>query len=80
MVSTNYSNPVGLNNVFPAPLSPTNVNYDYLDGGAFAPVVNPQDKEINIASLLYNPRAPVYVVSGLRVPWHQAWPAFRDDS
>lgn len=63
LVSTNYSNPIGFNPVFPAPLNPTNVNYDYLNGGGHSPLVNPQDREINIASLLFNPRPPVYVVT-----------------
>ena len=63
LVSTNYYNSVGLNNTFPAPLSPTNVNYDYLNGAGQNPLNNPQEVEINIASLLYNPRPPVYVIT-----------------
>ena len=61
LVSTNYINSVGLNPVFPAPLNPTNVNYDYLNG-AGGPL-DSQSRDINIASLLYNPRPPVYVVT-----------------
>jgi len=54
MVSTNYINLSGLNGGSPGNLSPTNVNYDYLLGGA--PILNSQDRNVNIASLLYNPR------------------------
>ena len=60
LVSTNYINYAGLRGGSPGSLSPTNVNYDYLSGGAFAPLTS-QDQDINIASLLYDPRVPVYV-------------------
>jgi hypothetical protein len=63
MVSTNYINYDGLNPLLLSPLSPTNVNYEYLDGGAFGPIVNSQYRDINIASLLFNPRPPVFVVT-----------------
>src|SRR5439155_15152840 len=61
MVSTNYINAVGLHPGSPGSLSPTNVNYDYLDG-AGGPL-DSQSQQINIASLLFNPRPPVYVVT-----------------
>ena len=63
MVSTNYINQDGLNPSLLLNLNPTNVNYDYLDGGTFNPIVNPQYRYIIIASLLYNPRPPVYVTT-----------------
>src|SRR6185312_3121845 len=43
VVSTNYINYAGLRGSLPASLDPTNVNYDYLDGGGFNPIVNSQD-------------------------------------
>ena len=61
--STNYINLNGFFPGVPGTLSPTNVNYDYLVGPAHAPIVNSQDRNINIASLLFNPRPPVYVVT-----------------
>jgi hypothetical protein len=63
MVSTNYINYRGLHSGSPGNLSPTNVNYDYLDDGKYTPITDPQDREIAIASLLYNPRPPVYPVT-----------------
>ncbi len=62
MVSTNYVNLGGLHSGSPGSLSPTNVNYDYLEGGGFAPLGS-QDRNVNIASLLFNPRPPVYVTT-----------------
>jgi hypothetical protein len=61
IVSTNYYNAVGFHPTLA--LSPTNVNYEYLDGGGFNPFNNSQDWEVNIASLLYSPRPPVFVVT-----------------
>src|SRR6185437_9690615 len=40
LVSTNYINYAGLRGGSPGSLSPTNVNYDYLSGGAFAPLTS----------------------------------------
>ena len=61
LVSTNYINSKGLFNGTPSVLNPTNVNYDYLVDGA--PITSAQDRNINIASLLFNPRPPVFVVT-----------------
>ena len=61
LASTNYINLRGLQQGYPQNLDPTNVNYDYLLGGG--PIVNSQDRNINIASLLFNPRPPVFVVT-----------------
>ena len=62
MVSTNYINLMGLHSGSPGSLSPTNVNYDYLEGPGFLPLGS-QDRNVNIASLLFNPRPPVYVTT-----------------
>ncbi len=61
LVSTNYINYNGLFDGNPGNLSPTNVNYDYLVGAGHPPVTAAQDRNINIASLEFNPRAPVFV-------------------
>jgi hypothetical protein len=63
MVSTNYINYHGLHPGVPGNLSPTNVNYDYLDDGSYTPITDSQDRNINIASLLFNPRPPVFPVT-----------------
>ena len=62
LTSTNYINLIGLHGGVPGSLSPTNVNYDYLDDSGHS-ALTPQDHNINIASLLFNPRPPVYVVT-----------------
>jgi len=61
LVSTNYINNQGLFNGTPGVLNPTNVNYDYLVDGT--PITAAQDRNINVASLLFNPRPPVFVVT-----------------
>jgi hypothetical protein len=57
VVSTNYINSFGL---IPGEANPTNVNYDYL---SVAGTYTANDREQNIANLLYSPRAPVFVPS-----------------
>jgi hypothetical protein len=59
LVSTNYINAAGLNPVLN--LNPTNVNYDYLVDHNL--IINSQDRNLNVASLLFNPRPPVFVVT-----------------
>ena len=61
LASTNYINLNGLLGGVTGNLNPANVNYDYLTNGA--PIIDSQDRNINIASLLFNPRPPVYVVT-----------------
>ncbi|MDD5139468.1 MAG: hypothetical protein PHY43_04300 [Verrucomicrobiales bacterium] len=53
-VSTNYQNASGY---FVGVQNPTNVNYDYLNGGGN---LAPADFLQNVANLLYSPRAPVF--------------------
>jgi len=56
LVSTNYYNAAGfVQNIS----SPTNVNYDYIFNSSNP--LNAQDRQFNIANLLYDPRPPVYV-------------------
>ena len=57
LVSTNYSNPDGF---FTGNNYPTNVNYDYRNGGGTLTV---NDSLENIANLQYEPRPPVFVVT-----------------
>ncbi|HXS68729.1 MAG TPA: hypothetical protein VN761_07785, partial [Candidatus Polarisedimenticolia bacterium] len=63
IVSTNYINQAGLHGGVTTPLSPTNVNYDYLDVPGHPAISSAQDRNIAIASLEFNPRAPVFVVT-----------------
>ncbi|MEI9863666.1 MAG: hypothetical protein WDN00_03735 [Limisphaerales bacterium] len=61
VVSTNYQNVFGY---VPNISNPTNVNYDFLDsanGGG--PLTTTDQRNQNIANLLYLPRAPVYVTT-----------------
>lgn len=63
MVSTNYISPVGFNPSLDwQQLTPTNVNYDHLMGNS-APVTG-RDRLRNIANLVLDPRAPVFVSDG----------------
>lgn len=59
LVSTNYINPEGF---FSGNSYPTNVNYDYLNGGG---LLNAAQQQQNIANLLYDPRPPVYITNRL---------------
>jgi hypothetical protein len=61
-VSTNYINSAGFDQTLPAPgpVNPTNVNYDYTRAGI--PLTLNQQLQ-NLANLLYNPRAPVFIVT-----------------
>ena len=61
IVSTNYINYNGFNNSVTIP-NPTNVNYSYEQGG-LPYAGGAVELERNIANLLYNPRAPVFVVT-----------------
>lgn len=66
MVSTNYTSPVGFNPSLDwQQLTPTNVNYDHLLGNS-APVTG-RDRLRNIANLILDPRAPVFVSDGTNV-------------
>lgn len=59
LVSTNYINYLGYNAA--AGANPTNVNYDYYVNGT--PGLSVDDRNQNIANLLFLPRAPVVVGS-----------------
>ena len=61
MVPTNFVNPIGF---IPGLVSPTNVNYDFKFGGTTNWNVN--DWERNIANLMIDPRAPVFVTNRFR--------------
>ena len=56
LVSTNFINANGFNTGIS---DPTNVNYDFVNGGGGP--LSPQAFEQNVANLLYLPRAPVFV-------------------
>ena len=64
LVSTNYINQAGFDQTLAAPgyVNPTNVNYDYTRSGAALSL--PQWLQ-NVANLLYDPRAPVFVTNRL---------------
>lgn len=59
MVPTNFFNPYGFNTTL-LNFDPTNVNYNYRSIGG--PLTAP-DQIQNIANLLYDPRAPVYITN-----------------
>src|SRR2546423_1152018 len=58
-VSTNFINAAGFT---PNSVSPTNVNYDYLNTPART-ALSAADRLQNIANLIYDPRAPVFVTT-----------------
>jgi hypothetical protein len=61
LVSTNYINTVGYDQTLPlGTVYPLNVNYDYTIAGA--PLTLNQQLQ-NLANLLYNPRAPVFITN-----------------
>jgi hypothetical protein len=60
LVSANYINPDGFT---PNVNSPLNVNYDHKVGGG--PIPSALEWERNIANLLYDPRAPVFITNRL---------------
>ena len=65
-VSTNYISIMGFNPGLVNPLLPNNVNYDYLTnayGLGGPPLASQAQWQQNIASLEFNPRAPVFVVT-----------------
>jgi len=65
-VSTNYSNPLGFDpSQPPGTVIPTNVNFDFVRGSGLA-MSNASEaiRLQNLANLLINPRAPVYVPEG----------------
>ena len=59
MVPTNYFNPYGFNTAL-LNFDPTNVNYNYRSIGG---PLTASDQIQNIANLLYDPRAPVYITN-----------------
>src|ERR1035441_3542401 len=62
LVSANYITPGGFTSGFISP-DPLNVNYYYSDGTFLKSGPPNYDLEHNLANLLYNPRAPVFVVT-----------------
>src|ERR1039458_1922776 len=62
LVSGNYITPGGFTSGFISP-DPLNVNYYYSDGTFLKSGPPNYDLEHNLANLLYNPRAPVFVVT-----------------
>jgi hypothetical protein len=71
LVSTNYVNSEGFDQSLPAAppvvVNPTNVNYDVTRSGASVSSLPLNQQLQNLANLLYNPRAPVFIVTNALV-------------